>query len=602
MARIRKSRFWLQQQSKSRRGAILILGAFMMIVFCGFAAFAIDLGYIALTQAQLQNTADASALAAVLELKDADANATQAGLRAQAVAEAIYAASLNKAGGRFVELREEDILFGNRHFDNGGFTTNWEGGYAPDGSVLPGDIGNLPRNAIQVAIHYDENTGNRRELDLWFARLIGKKTAAVSGFSRGHLTPRDLVFVLDISNSMNNDSENFSGRDTIIRKLLNYPSGDYYGNTGGSSTTEPRIEVDLYFRGNSSNDGYGRLAANTVMPSFTGGNVPAVIVDSLTSGGAATAHNLIDGDVVTLRNSAIANIGYYVRRITDTRFALLNATITAASNMRWFPEAAYPSVGNPGKIRVRCNHAHGLSDGIEIRVVRCDMAGPDEPEGRSWIEVVDEERLDLLDRDINVADWNTHGLHRCYDDRRHYYRFEEWAAWEGPYKFLWMRSLDLDGPEIRGRGTNNDSMWIDADKAELFARLDFATYEEDTTYPDGTDYNHPEYKNGQSSGDKYDYDRGHPWLDWKWKTYCDWTYIDPDAELYNNKNIITTAASGPDRFGLQRYLRFLMYNGYLPALRGQEVFGRDMDGDNVFDVFPPPDDQAGESYADYPGL
>ena len=92
------------------------------------------------------------------------------------------------------------------------FETTWEA-----------DDATLPLNAIQVGISYDQATGERRELDLWFARLIGNDTAAVSGFSRAHLTPRDLVFVIDISNSMNDDSN----YDEMIKAWLtngsNYP-------------------------------------------------------------------------------------------------------------------------------------------------------------------------------------------------------------------------------------------------------------------------------------------------------------------------------------------------------------------------------------------
>ena len=280
---LRNSRSWLKRQSKRRQGAILIIGAFLMIVFCGFAAFAIDLGFIALTAAQLQNTADAAALAAVLELKDADPNSTRDQIRQNAVDEAIYAASLNKAGGRNVELYADDVIFGNRHFDAAanGFTTDWEGGYDPTtGDVLPGDVGDNPLNAIQVDIRYDQQAGERRRLDLWFARLIGSDTAAVNGFSRSHLTPSDLVFVIDISNSMNNDSENFTGRDTIIRKLLDYSAGDYPGNTGGSSTTEPEIFVNLYYRGEASNDAAATVVGNTTVADFWGGNRNSVLVNS----------------------------------------------------------------------------------------------------------------------------------------------------------------------------------------------------------------------------------------------------------------------------------------------------------------------------------
>lgn len=50
------------------RGAILVLVAVLLIVFIGLAAFAIDFGYRHVVKNELQNVADASALAATREL------------------------------------------------------------------------------------------------------------------------------------------------------------------------------------------------------------------------------------------------------------------------------------------------------------------------------------------------------------------------------------------------------------------------------------------------------------------------------------------------------------------------------------------------------
>ena len=50
-----------------RRGAVLVLAAFLMVMVFAFAAFAIDIGFIALTRARLQNNADAAALAAAAD-------------------------------------------------------------------------------------------------------------------------------------------------------------------------------------------------------------------------------------------------------------------------------------------------------------------------------------------------------------------------------------------------------------------------------------------------------------------------------------------------------------------------------------------------------
>lgn len=53
-----------------RRGATLVLVAVLMVVLFAFTAFAIDLGQAYLYRAQLQTTADAAALAAVVEIRE----------------------------------------------------------------------------------------------------------------------------------------------------------------------------------------------------------------------------------------------------------------------------------------------------------------------------------------------------------------------------------------------------------------------------------------------------------------------------------------------------------------------------------------------------
>lgn len=51
-----------------RRGAVLPLAMFLLVVLLGMAAFAVDIGYMVLVRSQLQNAADAAALAAADQL------------------------------------------------------------------------------------------------------------------------------------------------------------------------------------------------------------------------------------------------------------------------------------------------------------------------------------------------------------------------------------------------------------------------------------------------------------------------------------------------------------------------------------------------------
>ncbi|MCA9134342.1 MAG: hypothetical protein KDA45_14335 [Planctomycetales bacterium] len=63
-AHIRRGR----QRLPQRRGATLVLSAFMMFVLFGFLAFSVDTGYLAQSRAEIRRTADAAAMAGCWEL------------------------------------------------------------------------------------------------------------------------------------------------------------------------------------------------------------------------------------------------------------------------------------------------------------------------------------------------------------------------------------------------------------------------------------------------------------------------------------------------------------------------------------------------------
>src|ERR1700675_734971 len=91
-------------------GVILPLAALLLVVVLGMAAFSIDIGYMIFVESELQNAADASALAGAAALMDpyvqysypnqtSSAKATiLAGAISSATSEAQRLAALNKAG------------------------------------------------------------------------------------------------------------------------------------------------------------------------------------------------------------------------------------------------------------------------------------------------------------------------------------------------------------------------------------------------------------------------------------------------------------------------------------------------------------------------
>lgn len=80
---------------------IAVTTALLMLVLIGVAAFAVDLGYIALTKTQLQAACDAAALAAGMELGAAfKETATPEQVAAAAKARAVEYAAMNPNGDR----------------------------------------------------------------------------------------------------------------------------------------------------------------------------------------------------------------------------------------------------------------------------------------------------------------------------------------------------------------------------------------------------------------------------------------------------------------------------------------------------------------------
>jgi hypothetical protein len=159
--------------SNRRRGNIIVLSAGALVIAFAFTAFTVDVGYITLTKAELQKTADAAALASVIELGDGIGpgkivSPSQAETNARAAAVAVSAA--NRGGGRSSVYADgaRDVRFGNYHWDDGADDYIKEWGVAP-------------YNMAEVTLHRDQSGSGAGDgpLDLFFAPIIGHKKASV---------------------------------------------------------------------------------------------------------------------------------------------------------------------------------------------------------------------------------------------------------------------------------------------------------------------------------------------------------------------------------------------------------------------------------------
>jgi Flp pilus assembly protein TadG len=156
------------QRAKLRRGAALPLVAVLLPVLMGFAALSVDVGYLHVVKAQLQNAADAASLAG------ASAYYSDAGLK-QALEEldplvrarAKMVASRNPVTGKEVMLEEQYILLGQHDVNN------------RTGPLLS----NTPWNAVDVTARRTSDSPNG-PVGLFFAAIFGIHTADVVAHAR----------------------------------------------------------------------------------------------------------------------------------------------------------------------------------------------------------------------------------------------------------------------------------------------------------------------------------------------------------------------------------------------------------------------------------
>lgn len=173
-----------------RRWATVIpLVAISFTTLLGFAALSVDIGMLCNAKAELQRTADAAAIAAAAEL--GASNSAQAMNAARTVA-SNYAAS-NRVLGRGVTLDPDaDIVFGRA----------WIPDNSTQYSFTPTQTA---PNAVRVVARRTAGSPSG-PVPLFFANVFGRRMGNVSAQATAALTARDIVFVLDLSASHNDDS------------------------------------------------------------------------------------------------------------------------------------------------------------------------------------------------------------------------------------------------------------------------------------------------------------------------------------------------------------------------------------------------------------
>ncbi|MGV3486134.1 MAG: DUF7305 domain-containing protein [Planctomycetaceae bacterium] len=155
----------VMRTATQRQGAIAVWAACCLVVAIAFLAFAVDWGYIVVTESELQNAADAGALSGARALPEG---------RAAAIASAQRWSSKNTAAGRYVStVAGEEIENGLWDYDTATFT------------VLPVDSTESP-NAVRVTCRRIAARGDA--LPLFFAPVIGTDKAELTASAIAAMT------------------------------------------------------------------------------------------------------------------------------------------------------------------------------------------------------------------------------------------------------------------------------------------------------------------------------------------------------------------------------------------------------------------------------
>lgn len=168
------------QPANSRRGAMVVLLATMLVIFFVAVAFSVDIAYMHMVRGELRAATDAATKAASEALsRTQDVN--------QAIARGQEIARENLVAGRGLELDRTDFKFGNsKQLANDRF-----------------DFRENTRPINSVEVHGKRTASSRSgPVGLFFGGVLGTETFAPQEIARATFVERDLVIVVDRSGSM----------------------------------------------------------------------------------------------------------------------------------------------------------------------------------------------------------------------------------------------------------------------------------------------------------------------------------------------------------------------------------------------------------------
>jgi Mg-chelatase subunit ChlD len=178
-----------QGQAFRRRAMVVVQVAIMSTVIMGFAALTIDVGMLYTARSELQSAADSAALAAAARLGGTSGQPDE-----QARAAAREYVQKHKVFGTPVDLNPaSDVELGRATYSSGSQKFQFQSAA-------------YNHDAVRVTVRRTSGSANGA-LPLLFAGIYGMSEADLVARAAAVLIPRDIAVVIDLSGSMNDDSE-----------------------------------------------------------------------------------------------------------------------------------------------------------------------------------------------------------------------------------------------------------------------------------------------------------------------------------------------------------------------------------------------------------
>ena len=229
---------------------MLVLSALTLVVVLAFVVFSVDLGFLALTKAHLQNASDAATFAAAIELSrgvGSDPELSSSGVASVGREAAFQVASSNASGEKattFVD-RNRDVRFGQLQ-------------WSPQSNSWVEVWNEAPFTLVEVTVHRETSNGVSSPdgpVPLFFGPVIGHAFANLTVRSAAAIVPGGgfridqnssakaavLPIALDVDSwnqlMQGNGNDNYTWNEALNR-VDNWPDGT--------------LEVDIYPTGNKS--------------------------------------------------------------------------------------------------------------------------------------------------------------------------------------------------------------------------------------------------------------------------------------------------------------------------------------------------------------